>query len=340
MVSPTPHARWRAEMPVIDAHTHLSPALLDRAVAIMEANGLAAMVSLNGHTGEQLFAELRQYARYPGRFYSFAGVDFTGFGEPNWARRESEALERAVAAGAVGLKLHKSLGLGHRDRGGKLIPVDDERLAPIFDQAGELGVPVAFHTADPKAFFEPLTPDNERWEELSRNPGWWFGDREKYPYDWWTLLRQLEKVVARHPHTTIIGVHFGNAAEELDYLAGMLEKYPHYLIDTAARIGEIGRHDPQRVREVFMRFSDRILFGTDLGVREPIMLGAPQDLTATDAHIQRFYQDHWRFFETAECNLPHPIPIQGHWTVRACDLPREVLERLYFRNAQRWILGR
>ena len=34
------------------------------------------------------------------------------------------------------------------------------------------------------------------------------------------------------------------------------------MADLAARIPEIGRHDPEQVRRLFLKYQDRILFGT------------------------------------------------------------------------------
>jgi predicted TIM-barrel fold metal-dependent hydrolase len=48
-------------------------------------------------------------------------------------------------------KFWKDLGLTVRDASGNLLQVDDERLAPIFDRCGELGVPVMVHTDNPDA---------------------------------------------------------------------------------------------------------------------------------------------------------------------------------------------
>jgi predicted TIM-barrel fold metal-dependent hydrolase len=335
----TPHASWRRSIPLIDAHVHLAVPYLDAAVRIMDRVGIARMICLNASTGAKLEEELRAFCAYPGRFFAFAGVDFTRVDAPGFGREQAEALERAVEGGAVGLKMHKSFGLHVRDADDRVLRVDDARLDPVWEKAAVLGVPVAFHTADPKAFFQPLTPHNERWKELSHNPHWSFADRERFPHDFEELLAQLENVVRRHPRTTFLGVHFANDAEDLENVARMLETYPNYYVDTAARIGEMGRHDPLLVREVFHRFSRRILFGTDLGVRgERVMLGAPQDVETPDDSVVRFYADHWRYFETADRNIPHPTPIQGDWTVNAIDLPCDTLARLYHRNAEELIL--
>ncbi len=341
MVMETAHSAWRRSgRAVIDAHTHLQVAHLDQAVRLMDQNGIQMMIDISGGCfGEPFDKLLAGFRRYPGRFAAFTGVDWQGFGEPGWAARECEQVSRAVEAGAVGVKLHKALGLKVRDTAGRLVPVDDERLAPLFARAAGLGVVVAMHIADPKAFFRPFTPANERWDELEHNPDWWFGDRSNYCYDWWRLIRQLEKVVRRHPETTIMGVHFGCAAEEVGYVADVLRDNPHYIVDVAARVGELGRHDAAFVREVFREFQDRILFGTDLGVLDNIMLGAPQGFEPSEADVVHFYDAHWRFFETGEEQIAHPTPIQGRWRVDAVNLPGQVLEKFYYGNARRYLLS-
>ncbi|MCZ7665994.1 MAG: hypothetical protein M5U34_01490 [Chloroflexi bacterium] len=83
-------------------------------------------------------------------------------------------IPRPGGAGAQGLKIWKPLGLHVRDQHGKLVAVDDVRLLPLWETAGELNVPVLVHVADPVAFFDPLTPQNERWEELQAHPDWQF----------------------------------------------------------------------------------------------------------------------------------------------------------------------
>jgi predicted TIM-barrel fold metal-dependent hydrolase len=55
---------------------------------------------------------------------------------------------------------------------------DDKRLTEVFAAAGELGLPILIHTVDPIAFFQPLDGNNERYEELQREPTWWFGAEE------------------------------------------------------------------------------------------------------------------------------------------------------------------
>ena len=124
-------------------------------------------------------------------------------------------LAEASRLGAIGLKITKGLGLGIPGPDGKhLLHVDDHGLDPLFEKAGELGMPVAIHIGDPKAFWRPTTPDNERWDELRVHPEWSFSD-PSFP-SWQALYDAFERLVARHQKTTFIAVHFGNDPEDPD----------------------------------------------------------------------------------------------------------------------------
>ncbi len=116
-------------------------------------------------------------------------------------------------------------------------------------------------------------------------------------------------------------------------MAEVMRDQPNYHVDTAARIGELGRHRATAMLGVFEQWQDRILFGTDLGVRERIMLGAPQAFEPRAIDVDRFYQAHWRWFETELERIEHPTPIQGRWTVDGLGLAVDVLEKVYGGNA-------
>ncbi|MGE5550412.1 MAG: amidohydrolase family protein [Bacteroidota bacterium] len=320
---------------VIDAHVHLAEDRLADAVRIMDRNGIEAAVDATPIMFAAIQSRLAAFGRYPARFHACYGVDPAGFGTAAWTKRECDHLAKAAEMGVVGVKFNKRWGLSITDGQGRLIPIDHDALDPIYDRIGRLGLAVIFHVGDPKAFFRKLDAKNERYQELKYNPDWSFADRRKYPYDWWRLVRQIEKVVRRHTKTRFIGAHFGCAAEEIGYVADVMRDNPNYHVDLAARIGELGRHEPEQVRDVFLEFQDRILFGTDLGVRKDIMLGSPQDFDPSDRDIDAFYEAHWRYFETEERGIPHPTPIQGNWTVDAIGLGPEVLAKIYRDNAKR-----
>ena len=196
-------------------------------------------------------------------------------------------------------------------------------------------MPVSIHVADPKAFWDAYAPSNERWEELKDHPRWWFGDATKYPPRM-DLLEALDRVITRHPETTFVAVHFANNAEDLDWVDRALDAHPNMMADLAARIPEIGRHDPAAVRRLFVKHQDRILFATDFQVYDRMTLGSggsgppPTEDDAID-----FFRKHWRFLETNDRDFPHMTPIQGSWTISGIGLPADVLRKIYFENARR-----
>ena len=330
---PTPPEKARA-IPRFDVHTHIHPRELRHAMQILGRNGVVGSVNLSGGQGRSLTAHLAAAKEFGGRSLVFTNLSTENFLGEGFVEHELAALEDARERGARGLKIYKALGLGFTDPEGRRVKVDDPRLDPIFEACGRLGFPVAIHTGDPKAFFTPLTPENERWDELSVHPQWSFHGNGNPT--WEELFGEYERRVARHPKTTFIGVHFGNDPEEPARVGAMLDRYPNLLIDTAARVPEIGRMDPAQLRKIFVDHRTRILFGTDFALYGgEMMLGSSGSEVPSEADADRFFSSHWRFFETADRKMAHPTPIQGKWTVDGIALPEEVLEDVYHRNAER-----
>jgi predicted TIM-barrel fold metal-dependent hydrolase len=329
----------------IDAHAHLDVGSLGYLRELMDRYGFDHIVDLSGGSPDpppplarhSLSLHLAQAQASGGRITVFMTIPGWEMQTPGFGERIAAMVEKAHQMGARGLKIPKGLGLGYVDSDERLIPVDDPRLDPVFEACGRLSMPVSIHTADPKAFWQPPDRNNERYEELSVHPRWSFYG---FPLSWEELLAQLERRIARHPKTNFIAVHFGNAAEEPDRVARMLRTYPNLYIDTAARIPEFGRHPPAKMRQFFIEFQDRILYGTDLGVgTDPydIMLGSTGADPPNASDIDRFFRSSYRYFESSDLSFESPTPIQGKWSISAIHLPREVLEKVYFRNAHKVI---
>ena len=326
----------RPRVPVIDAHNHLGSAFggdwvtrpPSELIEVLDEAGIEMIVDLDGGQGEALSAEVARWqGSYPDRVAVFAGLDYDRWSEdPRFGETEAVRLRDAARRGARGLKVWKLLGLRARDPDGRLVAVDDPRLDPLWSTAAELDLPVVIHIADPIAFFEPLDPTNERWEELQAHPDWHFWptrpidepDAPGYPrFD--DLLAAFGRLVHRHPTTTFVGAHVGCAAEDLELVGGLLDANPNLFVDIAARLGELGRQ-PYTSREFFLRDADRILFGMDM---------------APDPAL---YAIHYRFLETFDESFDYdtdPVPSQGRWQIHGIGLPADVLRKVYRDNARR-----
>ena len=329
-----------AAIPKIDAHVHFGLEHADRMLEIMDAQGIAMALNASGGTpGSGLERSARIAEETDGRLRPYCNLAFSRVASPDWGSYVDDTLRDCARLGAVGLKIFKSLGLGITTPDGELLAVDDARLDPVFELAGELGLPVLIHSGDPQAFFRAPNPDNERYAELTAHPSWSFhGERPgggAWP-SWEEVFAQYERRVARHPGTTFVGAHFGNAPEEPARVGRMLDEHDNLVVETGARIPEIGRHPPAEMRRLFERHQDRILFGTDVQVIEAgLVLGSVGEDLDPPERVPEFYRAHWRYFETNRENMTHPTPIQGDWTIDGIGLSREVLEKLYWRNAVR-----
>lgn len=323
----------RSLVPCIDVHNHLGRWLSDgewmiddvpALLASMDARNVEAIVNLDGMWGEEVSANVKRYdLAHPGRFYTFCQLDWQLLAEPDGVARLIRSLDDSAARGARGVKVWKNLGLTVRDAAGSLILPDDPRVVDVLAHAGALDLPVLIHTADPKAFFQPLDARNERLDELLGAPEWWFGDPAVHP-SFEQLLEALATLLLACPETQFVGAHVGCAAEDLDLVESLLAQSPNFSIDTAGRMAELGRQ-PRRFAALVNRFPDRVLFGTDV-------------YPVTDEQ----YRLHFRFLESADEAFEYApgsdIPPQGRWAVSALDLPPSALERIYRGNARR-LLG-
>ena len=327
------HEVERARFAAVDAHNHLGRWLsadgdwvvpdVEAMIGQLDGLNVDAVINLDGRWGGELEANLDRYDRaYPGRFATFCHVDWREAKRPGFTDRLVGSLEASASAGARGLKVWKDLGLRVRDHDESLLFPDDDRLAPLWETAGGLGMPILIHTADPVAFFHPIDSRNERLEELLENPDWSFYGPEFPTFG--RLMEALETIVANHPATTFIGAHVGCYAESLRWVGGMLDAYQNFHVDISARIAELGRQ-PRATRDLVLEHSDRVLFGTDVFPPDP-------------EHVRVYF----RFLETSDEYFPYSpeeVGHQGRWNIYGLGLPDDVLRNVYSDNARRLIPG-
>jgi predicted TIM-barrel fold metal-dependent hydrolase len=337
---------------IIDAHTHVLP------FEVMDRCGIECVVTAEWHDGfgETLREHLRIFGRYRDRFIVFGNVDFRRLGESDFAEAAARQMEEDVGAGMRGLKIYKALGLEYRDEEGNLWRVNDERLDPIWAKAGELGIPVLLHTADPPMFWQPVDEHNFWGGVLHGEYAWWSYYRKGYPSRD-ELLAERNEVIRRHPGTTFICPHVGGNAHCLDIAADDLDALPNLYYDLSARIpimGLPGRHR-ERSREFLAEHQDRILFGTDAIYDETSVptgvqaqcLYQPGEATIGEVPPGRkyidttvdFVQSHIVFLTTDLTQTDPPFKRTTEpYSITGLALPPDVCEKILHGNARR-LLG-
>ena len=318
------HPVRRAKFPFVDVHGHQNLSMDDAAlatlVAQMDRMGLQTMVNLSGGSGDRLTAQARNArAKFPGRFVVFANIDWSKINEPDFATNAAVQLERDVKeGGAAGLKVFKNLGMDTFWADGSRVRTDDPRLAPIWDRAGALGIPVLIHTAEPAAFFLPVDKHNERYLELTQFPGRTRPPEKYPPFD--SLIAEQHRMFKRHARTTFISAHLSWLGHDLGRLGRTLDSIPNMNVEVAAALYEIGRQ-PRAGRAFFVKYQDRILMGKDT-------FGGEDEFAV-----------YFRIFETFDEYFPWYRRRHAFWGMYGLELPDAVLKKVYYGNALRIVPG-
>lgn len=313
------HTVLRARYPVIDSHSHsyLQGEDIHDWVKMMKASNVRKVVVLSGGYGEHLEKMIEDYlGKYPEHFQIWARIDDRDIDARNYPKRAAESVRKAFRMGARGLGEYKDMGWGFggdRKQGIKGLNIDDPRWDLALETAGELGMPVSIHVGDMEDCYYPLTASSE----LGTSGARWnvFGKKGIMPRA--KIQATRNRALAKHPNTTFIGCHVGNLSHDLNELGRLLDLYPNFYIDISARAWDIGRQ-PFTARRFFIRYQDRILFGTDLGPSEEM------------------YRGWFRLLETEDEFFR--VPNAAWWMNYGLNLPDEVLRKIYYLNATKLFL--
>lgn len=323
------HHVLKPKFPVIDIHTHFGPLVIedyenayDTAKVVEGLKDINVKMVCNHELlwENELDRLLKKLAGFEDFILTFASIDVSRLDEPDFEKYVDRIFREHKSKGVRGIKLWKNISLGMKDKAGKYIPIDDERLKPVFEASAKFDLPILIHIADPMCFFTPVDEYNEYYDCLQLFPEWSFNSPELYNFE--QLMEMQENMLANNPDTTFIIAHVGSCGENLSFVGGLLDKYKNMYIDIAARINELGRQ-PYTARKFFIDYQDRILFGTDYSAYDP----------------SEIYPYYFRFLETFDEYFDYssdkdPVPL-GRWKIYGIGLEDDVLEKVYYKNAQK-----
>ncbi|MCK5344537.1 MAG: amidohydrolase family protein [Candidatus Heimdallarchaeota archaeon] len=303
-----------AMYPIIDAHSHVyaqSGEEITNWVKTMDEIGVEKTIVLTQAVGEEFDSLINEFAKYPGRFDLWCGFDYTNYDKPGYGPDAVKELERCFKAGAkgVGELGDKGKGMFFSSKAKAWgMHFDDERLAPLLAKCGELGMPVSIHVADPIWMYEKMDSTNDG---MMNALNWRLDNQEVVGHA--EMIDILERAVKRHPETTFVTCHLGNCSYDLNKLGGLLDKYPNLYADISARFGEIATI-PRFAAKFFQKYQDRLLYGTDSGMKKSMYKSTFRILETEDEH---FYNPDYGY----------------HWTLNGLALDTITLRKIYRENA-------
>jgi predicted TIM-barrel fold metal-dependent hydrolase len=218
------------------------------------------------------------------------------------------------------------MGMELRRPDGTYVLPDDPVFAPLFTALADRGTTVYAHLAEPVAAWAPLDPRSPDYGYYKNNPAWYVHGRAGVPSKE-EILAARDRLLEKHPRLRVVGCHLGSMEEDVDDIARRLDRYPNFAVDTAARVVHLMRQPREKVRAFLMRYPDRVLYGTDLGMIPG------EDGAKVARKLEERYARDWAYFATAQT-----IEDEGR-TITGLALPEPVLRKLFRENAVRWVPG-
>lgn len=312
----------RAKYPVVDFHSHDYPksdAEVDEWVKTMEKAGIAKTIILSYSVGARFDSVVERYARYKDRFEIWCGFDYTGYEKPGWQQHAIAELQRCYEKGAKGVGELGDKGLGElysHPVPGFGLHIDDARMKPILEKCAQLHMPVSIHVAEDAWMYQ--NPDSLN-DGLMNAATWKVDMSKKGILDHDQLIGTLENAVRSNPKTIFIACHLANCCSDLSVLGKLFDSYPNLYADIAARYGEIAPV-PRYVHDFLEKYSDRIVYGTDMGTNP------------------KMYAVTFRILETADEHFYEQDLFNYHWPLYGLSLSDAALKKIYNGNSKKILM--
>ncbi len=325
----------QTDLKKIDIHTHdnyerdfLIPLLDEWRMQVAIVN-----VARSGDSWrEEWEATVAHATKHPDHLFMVSAFDGEGIDQPGYADGVIEQLGQDIERGAVMVKVWKTFGLTTKDAAGNFIQIDDERLQPIWDFLTSKGVPVLAHIGEPRAAWLPLDEESPHYTYYRDNPEFHAYQHPEIPR-WETIIAARDHWIERNPDLIIIGAHLGSMAYDVDEVGKRLDRFPNFYVDTAARFGDMTRQPSDKVRDFFILYQDRILYGTDMGIEVPPSKVTAEDQAAERASMEKMLSLHWQYLSGSDSLYFDSPMISSPVNTRGLGLPIEVLQKVYYGNA-------
>jgi len=272
-------------------------------------------------------------SHHPGRAAFVASFPAGELLAEDWPARVLHDLDGAVAAGAVGVKVWKNIGMELLDADGRHVMPDDPRLEPLLAWVERKGLVLLGHQAEPLNCWLPMeqmTVRSDR-EYFAEHPQYYMHDHPDLPgHD--AILAARDRMLVRHPQMRFDAMHLASLEWDVDRIAAFLDKFPNASADLAARLVHLeyqAARNPDKVRAFIIRYQDRLLYGSDDAY------GPADDDTEALAAVHAGWLSDWKFLATDQPMSTNEFSPPFH----GLHLPRTVIDKLYGGNARRLFPG-
>lgn len=252
-----------------------------------------------------------------------------GWDDPGWVENTIAWIDQCVADGAVAVKVWKNIGMEFRNREGELVMIDDPQLEPVFQHLVDIGIPLVGHLGEPRNCWLPLNEMTTRNDSnyFARNPQYHMYLHPGLP-SYEEQLAARDRMLENHPELTFIACHLASLEWSVDEMADFLNRFPNASMDLAARMGQLyfqTVEDREKVRDFFIQYQDRLLYGTDV-------IDSGGEKAAFEEMLHSTWLYDWEYFVTDNEMSSNLI----NRPFRGLKLPREVVDKIYFSNAVKW----
>lgn len=320
--------------PKFDSHVHVriyDPAIVQQAIA----DNFRFLTICTGSSSQAYIDEQLKFykflnKKYPHRVFFSTTFSMEKWGQPQWQQETIDHLKKSFREGAVAVKVWKDIGMTFRDADSNFIMIDNPAFDPILDFIASQGKTVVAHLGEPRNCWLPLdsmTVNSDRGY-YSRHPEYHMYLHPDYP-SYQDQIDARDHMLEKHPNLTVIGAHLGSLEWNVDELAKRLDRFPNFAVDMAARICHFQVQDREKVRNFIIKYQDRLLYATDLSVKEG------QDYQASARKFHEVWLADWRYFTTDEEMTSNKV----NSAFRGLKLQSKVLKKIYFQNARKWIPG-
>ena len=320
------------DYPVVDSHIHFPhPAMMPGLIDICDRLRIDRFNLVCTPHQQRLSLvpdALYVKAHHPERVYVSGGLDISAYfvSPQHVGEIFADYVDLLLAAGCDGIKMIE--GKPDIRRMLPVPPFDSEAFAPYWEKIERIQVTVVFHVNDPEEFW-----DSERIPDWAVTRGWFYGDGNTIDNE--AQYSEVINVLGDHPGLKIVFAHFFFMSAQLPRLADLLDRYPNMHIDLTPGIEMYHSFSANldAARDFFMRYQDRIVFGTDIGAHA---------LQAKPGEGIQFEESHERVFlirNTLENPGKFYLPGKGYLfgdpttPFLGFDLPETVLEKIYYKNA-------